>query len=51
MRLTTTSEGINFLAEIGLVVGTGVVGAVAPVCVIGSGAVGVFSGSGFGCTR
>jgi hypothetical protein len=39
------------VSAIGLAVGAGVVGAVASVCVIGSGAVGVFSGSGFGCTK
>lgn len=51
MRLIETNESISFLVEIGLAVGTGVVGAVASVWVIGPGAVGVFSGSGFGCTR
>ena len=39
------------VSAIGLAVGAGVVGAVASVWVIGSGAVGVFSGSGFGCTK
>ena len=39
------------VSAIGLAVGAGVVGAVASVCVIGSGAVEVFSGSGFGCTK
>ena len=39
------------VGAIGLAVGAGVVGAVASVWVIGSGAVGVFSCSGFGCAK
>ena len=51
MRLIETNESISFLVEIGLAVSTlrswcGSVGVA-----IGSGAVGVFSGSGFVCTR
>ncbi|MEG4917813.1 hypothetical protein [Microcoleus sp. B7-D4] len=51
MRLTETNESISFKAEIGLAVGTlhswcGSVGVA-----IGSGVIGVFSGSGFVRTR